>query len=117
MSNWNDYEPQPVVNDYGHCIDEVIEALKERKEHGKAKYGVYLQPFNGRRVVIDQTQELIDYLIYSVQMRQEFDFYYRLLDAVSEYYLTGKTDKIEAMRLETIKVYVLMQKLFEKENK
>jgi hypothetical protein len=115
MSSWNNYEPQPVINDYGYCIDEVIEALKERKEHGKAKYGVYLQPFNGRRVVIDQTQELMDYLIYSVQMRQEFDFYYRLLEATSEYYLTGKMDKLEELRTEVIKVYKMMEKLFEKE--
>jgi hypothetical protein len=90
--------------------------LQERKELGLKKYGTYLQPFNSRKVAVDLLQELVDASQYTVQLLDEFDFYYRLLDATSEYLLTGNTDKLEAIRLEVLKIYKLMQKTLEEYN-
>ena len=38
--------------------------MEDRAEFGKAKYGMYLQPNNGRDSLIDTYQELLDAVVY-----------------------------------------------------
>lgn len=45
----------------------VIALMTERHEQGAAKYGVPLQPHNGREVLTDLTQELLDAIAYAMQ--------------------------------------------------
>lgn len=86
----NDPEPAPVKNEYpevwpliirelaereksegmigGIIINAVIIDAKERHEQGVAKYGVGLQPFNGRDALKDAYQESLDMLAYTRQL-------------------------------------------------
>lgn len=41
--------------------------IKERDEIGEKKYGVRLQPHNGRRPLVDAYQETLDLIVYTVQ--------------------------------------------------
>lgn len=80
----NDSEPPPHRNEHQACWDTfldrhefrelpddvraLIEAdIRERDERGGRKYGVRLQPFNGRNALHDIYQEQLDALVYSVQ--------------------------------------------------
>lgn len=60
-------EPAPIPNDNVHITDEVISDLKKRKEFGLAKYGTYLQPFNGRNPLQDAYEEVLDLAQYLKQ--------------------------------------------------
>lgn len=86
----NDPEPAPVKNDLpeiwpmliheltlrersegmigGIIINAVITDAQERHEQGVAKYGVGLQPFNGRDALKDAYQESLDMLAYTRQL-------------------------------------------------
>lgn len=48
----------------------VLADMKERRLHGIEKYGVPVQPFNGRDPLIDLYQELLDACVY---IRQEIE--------------------------------------------
>lgn len=50
------------------CRD-VRQALKDRAEMGRAKYGTYLRINNGRDVGVDYFQELLDAVMYSGQAK------------------------------------------------
>lgn len=89
----NDLEPAPVKNDLpeiwpmlireltlrersegmigGIIINAVITDAQERHEQGVAKYGVGLQPFNGRDALKDAYQESLDMLAYTRQLSWE----------------------------------------------
>lgn len=43
----------------------------ERAEFGKQKYGVYLQPFNGRDTLVDLYNELSDAAVYGEALKSE----------------------------------------------
>ena len=79
-TNLSKYEPPPKSNDLP-AVWELVQAdikatlseqqaasilkdMRDRDESGRAKYGVPLQPFNGRNQLIDAYQELLDFVVY-----------------------------------------------------
>lgn len=90
----NDPEPAPVKNEYVEVWPRIIKRLEqtltytplgrtklvlqlmrqdmlERHEQGVAKYGVGLQPFNGRDALKDAYQEALDCMVYVMQAHIE----------------------------------------------
>ncbi len=63
-------QPRSIPNDGPAIVDLVIADLRERASHGEAKYGVRLQPNNGRVALVDLYQELLDATQY---IRQEIE--------------------------------------------
>lgn len=49
----------------------LISAIRERAEHGRRKYGRYLETDNGRDALTDAWEEALDLVIYLTQMRLE----------------------------------------------
>lgn len=64
-------EPPPVKNEYPAIWDLVIEDMKNRDEFGLHKYGMRLQPFNGRDALQDAYQEALDLCVYLKQAMLE----------------------------------------------
>lgn len=60
-------QPDPIKTNEPNIKDLVIADLQYRAEQGKEKYGVYLQPSNGRDPMIDLYQELVDAAMYARQ--------------------------------------------------
>jgi hypothetical protein len=75
-------EPPPVKNDQPAVADMLARVMSQwgfreyaliaqdilkKKEFGVRKYGTPLQPFNGRRPLVDVYQELLDALQYEFQ--------------------------------------------------
>lgn len=58
-------EPDPEPNDLPPVWDLVIEDMKARDQHGLEHYGTRLQPFNGRKNLVDLYQELLDSTVYA----------------------------------------------------
>lgn len=87
MSKSAVHEPPPQINFEPFCYVKFVECfdgpsnpygkvrrdIRERAEAGKAKYGTYLQPFNGRNAKMDLYQELLDAGIYVQQILAEVD--------------------------------------------
>ena len=67
-SEINARQPMPVTNNHPAILDLVIEDIKERNAVGVETYGTRLQPFNGRKPLIDAYQEVLDMAFY---IRQE----------------------------------------------
>jgi hypothetical protein len=75
------HEPEPVKNEHPPCYIEYVARFDgfpkiqadiiARAKQGHLKYGVYLQPFNGRNVKMDIYQELLDAGQYFEQLLQE----------------------------------------------
>lgn len=63
MSN-NEKQPRSIPNDNPAVWDLVIADMAERDEMGLRKHGVRLQPFNGRKTLIDLYQEMLDAVVY-----------------------------------------------------
>ena len=63
MSN-NTPEPEPKENNLPAVWDLVIEDMKERDAMGFKRYGMHLQPFNGRNSLRDAYQEALDLAVY-----------------------------------------------------
>ena len=66
-------EPQPVKNNLPAVWDLVMDDIRERDAIGEKKYGVRLQPFNGRDVLKDAYQEALDLVVYLRQAIYERD--------------------------------------------
>lgn len=66
-------QPAPIPNDHPPVVDRLIELLRERKALGQARYGVALQPFNGRDALRDALEEAIDLAVYLMQAIEERD--------------------------------------------
>jgi hypothetical protein len=66
-------QPKSVHNDLPAIKDLVLSDIAERAEFGKNKYGTYLQPHNGRDVLADLYQELLDAVHYTRQLIYERD--------------------------------------------
>lgn len=74
-------QPDPIKNDHPECWPSVISRLNpnleltrlmaERHELGKRRYGVGLQPFNGRDALQDALEELLDLVVYLEQAALE----------------------------------------------
>lgn len=58
------HEPPPVPNDRPAVWDLVIQDILARDSAGREKYGTRLQPFNGRRALVDAYQEALDLVVY-----------------------------------------------------
>lgn len=67
---FNEREPQPTGNG-DRVLDYVLEALIERAELGKKKYGTYLRVDNGRDPLVDALQEAMDLVMYLAQAIME----------------------------------------------
>jgi hypothetical protein len=63
-------EPPPQPNDQPAVWDLVLADMRERDAEGRRKYGVPLQPDNGRRALVDAYQEGLDLVVY---LRQEIE--------------------------------------------
>lgn len=48
----------------GDCWKLVMADMEERRLHGITKYGVPVQPFNGRDALVDAYQEALDLCVY-----------------------------------------------------
>lgn len=64
-------QPAPQPNDRPNVVDLVVKDLQDRAEVGLAKYGVKLQPFNGRNALMDAYQEALDLCMYLRQAMEE----------------------------------------------
>jgi hypothetical protein len=67
------HEPMPVKNEEPCIQDLVIADLQARKAVGIERYGTTLQPFNGRDVLMDLYQEILDAANYLRQAIYERD--------------------------------------------
>lgn len=65
-----DEQPSPVSAE-GDCWLAVIEDMRQRREHGIAKYRVPLQVGNGRKSLVDAYQEALDMVVYLKQALEE----------------------------------------------
>jgi hypothetical protein len=59
-----DPEPAPIQNAQPAVWDLVISDMVSRDNFGVAKYGMHLQPHNGRDPLIDAYQEALDLCVY-----------------------------------------------------
>ncbi len=60
-------QPNPIKNDLPHIADLVCVDIRYRKEAGTKKYGVPLQPHNGRDALQDAYEEALDLCQYLKQ--------------------------------------------------
>jgi hypothetical protein len=65
-------QPDPISNDKPACWDLVIKDMRDRDDWGRSKYNTPLQPFNGRNVIVDFYQELLDAVVYCRQLIEEW---------------------------------------------
>ena len=61
----NTPQPMPVNNDHPAVWDLVMSDIQERDAIGQHKYNTRLQPFNGRKTLVDLYQELLDAVVYT----------------------------------------------------
>ena len=66
-------QPNPIANDRPEIWPIVQEDMVKRNQFGKSKYGVGLQPFNGRDVLQDAYEEALDLCVYLRQAIYERD--------------------------------------------
>lgn len=66
-------QPDPVANDKPAVWDLVVADMKDRDADGLRKYGVRLQPANGRDAMVDAYQEALDLVVYFRQLIWERD--------------------------------------------
>ena len=66
-------QPKPVKNDYPASWSLVKKDIDNRDAFGKKKYGVHLQPFNGRDMIRDIYEELLDAVVYIRSLLYERD--------------------------------------------
>jgi hypothetical protein len=57
-------QPAPVANHHPAVWDLVINEMSARDQEGRRKYGVPLQPHNGRDALVDAYQEALDLVVY-----------------------------------------------------
>jgi len=64
-------QPPPVANDHLAVVDLVVAEMQARKAEGIRRYGVPLQPFNGRDADQDAFEEALDLTFYLRQALEE----------------------------------------------
>lgn len=57
-------EPMPTPNNHPAIQDLVIQDIEQRRRIGIQTYGTPLQPFNGRRSLVDAYEEVLDLAMY-----------------------------------------------------
>lgn len=72
-SPYNTEEPKPQGNNEPNIWDLVINDMQERDAIGTKRYGVHLQPHNGRDALKDAYQEALDLVVYLRQALYERD--------------------------------------------
>ena len=87
-------QPQPQANRYPSVWDLVMQDMARRDHLGKSRYGVRLQPHNGRRSIVDLYEELLDAVVYTRQHIYEehfpeIDTVYLDMDGVLVDFVTG----------------------------
>lgn len=75
-------QPPPISNNHPAIADLVIADMARRKRVGIERYGVPLQPFNGRNALIDAYQEVLDLTVYLRQRLEEDDWEVRQLQII-----------------------------------
>lgn len=60
-------QPLPLGNDLPSMHEKAIDALRDRLELGKKRYGQPLQPANGRNAILDAFEEALDGAAYGAQ--------------------------------------------------
>lgn len=66
-------QPEPQPNNLPAVWSLVITDMLVRDQEGRRKYGVPLQPHNGRDVLVDAYQEALDLTVYLRQAIYERD--------------------------------------------
>lgn len=66
-------QPDPTPNTHKAVWETVIEDMKKRDILGRSRYGVPLQPFNGRDSLQDAFEEALDLVVYLKQAILERD--------------------------------------------
>lgn len=64
-------QPDPQANALVEVADLVLADMVERKKIGMERYGVPLQPFNGRDALWDAYEEVLDLAVYLRQRIEE----------------------------------------------
>ena len=64
-------EPDPKPSTHPAVWSLVIEDMRARDEMGAKRYRTRLQPFNGRRALVDAYQEVLDLAVYLRQLIYE----------------------------------------------
>ena len=64
-------EQQPPTPSSGDVWLLVLKDMEERRIHGMIKYGVPVQPHNGRNALVDAYQEALDLCVYLRQAIEE----------------------------------------------
>jgi hypothetical protein len=64
-------QPAPVPNTSRPVWELVIEDMRSRDHLGRRRYGAPLQAGNGRDVLVDLYQELLDACVYTRQLIEE----------------------------------------------
>lgn len=94
----------PTPNDKQPIQDMVIEDILERKEHGIRKYGTPVQAGNGRDMLLDAYEEVMDLAVYlrgALEEGKEFEVEsrsyaeYRIIDQNGVTYDVGVRRSIE----------------------
>ena len=62
--NLSEPQPRPEASSARPTWELVIEDMRERDHAGRAKYGLPLQPGNGRDSLVDAYQEALDLCVY-----------------------------------------------------
>lgn len=60
----NQQQPAPIANDYPAVWPLVMIDMSQRDKLGRERYGVPLQPFNGRDALQDAYEEALDMAVY-----------------------------------------------------
>ena len=85
----------PTPNRYPHAHDRAVRRLLDRKELGTRRYGVPLQPFNGRDVMRDLAEEVADAAAYVEAATMEYQDLKRRLE-----YIVQTLDEFLALDVE-----------------
>jgi hypothetical protein len=64
-------QPKPVDTGGPSLWQEIIRDMQEREQFGLQKYGLPVLAFNGRRVLRDIKEEILDALVYMKQLEVE----------------------------------------------
>ncbi len=73
-------QPNPTPNDRPYIAPQVAIDILQRMPKGYNKYGVYLQPFNGRKSLLDAYEEAGDLLQYLKQLLLEQEELFKAID-------------------------------------
>lgn len=99
----------PTINENRPVQDMVVEDILERKEHGIRKYGTPVQANNGRSMILDAYEEILDLAVYlraameegtDFEMRSEAQREFRVVDA------NGNVTAGDLWRRSAVEVYM-----------